>query len=250
MNRFKPADTAYTEKYFFENYKKQYGKTYLEDFPNLVSLAKRRLKIIKELLGASGGGLPAILDIGCAYGAFLDTAKSEGFTPQGIDISEDAVRYVKDTLKIDAVAADFERDNAAVSGRSFNVVTLWYVIEHFADVKSVLEKSRALLPAGGILAFSTPNSAGISALKSKTNFLKNSPADHVTVWNAGDVKAQLQSFGFDVKKIVITGHHPERFPFAGRYIENKYFASKIIRHLFLLISKLFGLGDTFEVYAA
>ncbi|MDR0324141.1 MAG: hypothetical protein LBI12_06830, partial [Treponema sp.] len=37
------APVEYEREYFFEFYKRQYGKTYIEDFPNLTKMAKRRL---------------------------------------------------------------------------------------------------------------------------------------------------------------------------------------------------------------
>jgi hypothetical protein len=52
--------------------------------------------------------------------------------------------------------------------------------------------------------------------------------------------------GFKVKKIVISGHHPERFPLFGKSAKSK---KSPLYWALLAISKIFGLGDTFEVYA-
>jgi hypothetical protein len=52
--------------------------------------------------------------------------------------------------------------------------------------------------------------------------------------------------GFKVKKIVISGHHPERFPILGRFARNK---ESPLYGVLLGTSKIFALGDTFEVYA-
>ena len=40
---------------------------------------------------------------------------------------------------------------------------MWYVIEHFQDLKSVLTKVNELLKKDGIFAFSTPSAEGVSA---------------------------------------------------------------------------------------
>jgi hypothetical protein len=48
-----------------------------------------------------------------------------------------------------------------------------------------------------------------------------------------------------VKKIVVSGHHPERFPVFGILAKSKI---SPFYWLLLAVSKLFGLGDTFEVY--
>jgi hypothetical protein len=74
--------------------------------------------------------------------------------------------------------------------------------------------------------------------------LENSPADHWTIWNPRHIKKQLS--GFKVKKVVVTGHHPERLPIVGKFLNDK---NKTLYKAFAAMSRLFKLGDTFEVYA-
>jgi 2-polyprenyl-3-methyl-5-hydroxy-6-metoxy-1,4-benzoquinol methylase len=254
MNRSGPPDIRYTEAYFFENYKKQYGKTYLEDFPNLTAMARRRLAIIKTL---SRNGR-RLLDIGCAYGAFVLAARSEGFDCVGVDGSAAAASYLRDEPRITALAGFFPETALVQELRErfrhkFDVITLWYVLEHFETAqqaggscaaKTALEKIHGLLKPGGILAFSTPNLCGISGRLSPQKFLEKSPADHWTVWSERSAKKVLPGFGFAVKRIVVTGHHPERFPFCS-----KLSPRSLICKLIMALSKIFRLGDTFEVYA-
>jgi hypothetical protein len=78
-------------------------------------------------------------------------------------------------------------------------------------------------------------------------FLKNSPPDHFTVWSPRTCKKILEQYGFRIYKIVVTGHHPERFPFWGRFLRPGK-KGPLYRLLFL-ISRIFRLGDTFEVYS-
>jgi len=259
MDRTCPAPIEYEKEYFFESYKKQYGKTYLEDFPNLVAMAKRRIKIISQVSSRRGAEdtetqrkkegyyPPIILDIGCAYGAFLVAAKEEGYLPFGIDPAHDAVRYVQETLSIPAVQGFFpDYPLSTPNSQLYDIVTLWYVIEHFTDCATVLAEIKKLLKPGGILAFSTPSFSGISGRKSLSNFLQNSPADHFTIWSPKMCKKALALAGFKVKKIVMSGCHPERFPLLGKFANSKESA---VYRLLMAVSKIFGLGDTFEVYA-
>jgi 2-polyprenyl-3-methyl-5-hydroxy-6-metoxy-1,4-benzoquinol methylase/spore coat polysaccharide biosynthesis predicted glycosyltransferase SpsG len=252
MDRTRPAPFEYEKEYFFEAYAKQYGKTYLEDFPNIKAAGIRRVKIIKSLLPKTiapektEAVTPrALLDIGCAYGPFLDAARQEGFSPFGIDPAQDAVRYVKQELKIQAVHGFFPNCQLP-SSAPYDAVTLWYVIEHFTDCAAVLSQVKKILKPGGILAFSTPSFSGVSGRKSLGRFLSASPADHWTVWSPSMCKKALAPFGFKVKKITVSGHHPERFPLFGKFAKSK--RSPLYRPL-LAVSKFFRLGDTFEVYA-
>ena len=263
LSRLNAPPVEYEKDYFFDAYKKQYGKTYLEDFPNLVEMGRRRLAIIKTLGKKAGnwnpGNLaPRLLDIGCAYGPFLAAAAESGFAPAGIDPAEDAVRYVKEELGFPALSdvfpGDFGEeiqalpDDVSLGGGNgrFDVITLWYVIEHFEEPGKVLMAINRLLKQGGVLAFSTPSFSGVSGRKNLRLFLKSSPPDHFTVWSPASCKKILKQYGFNIKKIVVTGHHPERFPVFGRFLnpEKKCWLYRLL----LFVSRVFRLGDTFEVY--
>jgi 2-polyprenyl-3-methyl-5-hydroxy-6-metoxy-1,4-benzoquinol methylase len=244
MLRLSKPSIKYETNYFFSEYKQQYGKTYLEDFPNLVKMGKNRLRRIQSLL--SRPGERRLLDLGCAYGPFLTAARDGGFSPTGMDPAEDAVRYVQDTLGISAFQGYFPESAPEFRDHRFEAITLWYVIEHFKNPRQALKEINRLLTPGGILAFATPSFGGISRRKSRKKFLEQSPSDHWTLWHPRRCGKILDSFGFKVKKILITGHHPERFPLVGPFLTKK---TGWAFGFFYGISVIFGLGDTFEVYA-
>jgi 2-polyprenyl-3-methyl-5-hydroxy-6-metoxy-1,4-benzoquinol methylase len=262
MGRINAPPIEYAREYFFEFYQKQYGKTYIEDFPQLMTAGKLRLSRIRSLLprGPSrpehadrGGACPGkLLDIGCAYGPFLKAAAREGFDVCGIDPAEEAIRYVRDSLGFSAFRGYFPppgeggTDQPPFSPASFSVITLWYVIEHIKNLEQALAEAGKLLAKGGVLAFSTPSCSGISGRTSLRGFLEKSPADHWTIWNPRIARRVLKRRGFRLKKVVSTGHHPERFPLLGKHCGKK--ESPAYRFMFLL-SRIFGLGDTFEAYA-
>jgi 2-polyprenyl-3-methyl-5-hydroxy-6-metoxy-1,4-benzoquinol methylase len=227
-------------------------------------MARARLRIIKKLLSKrkrvakpeKAALPPRLLDIGCAYGAFLSAARDEGFDGTGVDVSEAAAAYTSGKLGIPAFAASFPGGISGIlpggtggaagggNGGSFDCLTMWFVIEHLQDVPAAFAKARELLSEGGVFAFSTPSGAGISARKDLKKFLESSPADHWSVWKPAACRRLPARYGFRVKKIRVTGHHPERFPvigvFAGKH--------RALYTLLLAVSKLFRLGDTFEVY--
>jgi len=285
LSRLSAPKVNYNGEYFFDSYKKQYGKTYLEDFPNLKETGRRRMAVIKSLHMAeaqraqvrqytknswvnkllqllnipapcpkSAVSNPGLLDIGCAYGPFLTAAAEAGFAPEGIEPIEDAARYVREELGFPCRQGFFREGNrdspALYEEGSFDAVTLWFVLEHFRDPGKALREIHGLLKEGGALAFSTPSCSGISGRKSLHAFLKSSPEDHWTVWSPGVCRRILKQYGFRLRKIVVTGHHPERFPFLGRFIQpdKKGGLGSLLFHLLLFISRLFGLGDTFEAY--
>jgi len=195
---------------------------------------------------------PLLLDVGCAYGPFLAAAAEGGFAPMGVDPVKDAVRYIRENMRFPAwhgffpaaIPAEF-RSRPNYEG-ALDAVTLWYVIEHFPDAGQMLKEIHGMLKSGGVLAFSTPSSSGISGRKDLRSFLENSPPDHWTIWSPRSCNKVLEQYGFRLRKTVITGHHPERFPFFGSFLSGK--KGPLYRFL-LLVSRLFRLGDTFEAYA-
>lgn len=257
---FADSRDSYTEEYFFSEYRRQYGRTYLEDFEKIRGLSKQRLRRIKSLLGTEGAGIPAqgsvnpeqpsggsspaLLDVGCAYGPFLKEADETGFRVTGIDVAETAVQYVRDTLGFTAYHSSFEAFDAGPD--SFDVITMWYVVEHFSDTEAVLKKAARLLNPGGILALSTPNFCGISGRRDPGEFLRRSPGDHHIVWSPKVAETALARYGLTTEKVVITGHHPERFP---SFKAVKLLAGPFGYCLLKCLSRFAGLGDTFEIYA-
>lgn len=252
LSRFSPGrDDPYKESYFFEEYRRQYGRTYLEDWPKLLELARSRLQAA-EPLAARGGrqGSLSVLDVGCAYGPFLEAVRERGHDPYGIDAAPEAAAYVRRSLGIPAVSGDFlDSAVAAAFGGPFDLVTMWYVIEHFADLDRALRNAAALLRTGGVLAFSTPSAEGASGRFDRARFFAGSPADHFSIWEPSRVRGILKSYGFRVEKIRVTGCHPERIPPFRRLSGRGGLVGALARSLGSAASRLFRLGDTFEVYA-
>lgn len=244
LESFAAEEKAYDRRYFFADYRAQYGRTYLQDFDSIRAASRPRVRIIRELLGEQSDG--AVVDIGCAYGPFLDALKESGMPGYGVDVSPEAVTYVRKKLGIPAVCAAFEDMGRKSLPHRVSAVTLWYVIEHFRQTDLAIRKAAALLPPGGVLAFSTPNGRGISARRKLRDFLQNSPADHFTIFSPRGLRKLLSGYGLELRRIRVTGHHPERFPgLIGRMADRSAGAFALVH----AVSRLLGWGDTFEAYA-
>lgn len=250
MSRPNEPPITYDGAYFLEDYKKQYGKTYIEDFPNLIRMAQARIERIQSLLShqKSPEEPVRLLDIGCAYGPFLAAGRNLGWAVRGLDPSSDAVRYVQDHVGVPVLQGLFPETDLSplTDGQAMDAVTLWYVIEHFQDLGKALEGAAALLKKGGILAISTPSGSGVSGRARPHSFLEHSPPDHWTIWSPATCGPILKRFGFRLVKTVSTGHHPERFPLLGPFAKSQ---KTVIYRVLYRISQLFALGDTFEAYA-
>lgn len=241
LSAFGKNPIVYDESYFFEEYRAQYGRSYLEDFDHIAAMGSRRLTGISRELRTTGSG--RLLDLGCAYGPFLRAAVDAGYEAYGIDVSESAVRFVRTELGIPAAVGRIgELSPQELFGVDrFDVITMWYVIEHLEHLGSVLEWVAERLKPGGVFALATPNYDGVSRRRDRRSFLARSPRDHRSIWSPRTCTRTLSRFGMDVRRIRITGHHPERFALGA--------SLPAARPLLAYWSRLAGRGDTFEAYA-
>lgn len=220
----------YTHSYFNEEYKEQYGKSYLEDEENITKLARQRLSIIKQILKRKHPH-QTILDIGAAYGFFLKQAQKEYFKPFGIEIEKKAVSYMKKKLNIPAVKNNFLKQKF---NEKYHVITLWYVLEHFPNPDNVIKKAKSLLLSRGLLCLSVPNGHGPFFQFNRKSYFKLHPDDHYFDYSLKGLKILFKKHGFSLLYKRYTGYHPER------YINCPSLLSSFI--------KLFYPGDTMELY--
>lgn len=106
---------------------------------------------IEQLAGRPG----RLLDVGTAAGAFLAAARARGWTVEGCEPNKWLANWGSNhygvTIRPGSI---FEQNYAAAS---FDVVTLWDVLEHTTDPKATLERCRQLLRPGGLLIVNYPD---------------------------------------------------------------------------------------------
>jgi 2-polyprenyl-3-methyl-5-hydroxy-6-metoxy-1,4-benzoquinol methylase len=97
----------------------------------------------------------SILDVGCSFGFFLDAARQRGWRVAGIEISDYAAKFAIEKLKLPVINKPIME--ARFDAGSFDIITMWYVIEHLPNAKQALGHLRNFLKDDGILVVSTPN---------------------------------------------------------------------------------------------
>ncbi len=231
-------DKKYSEGYFLDEYKKQYGKNYIEDRENIESISDRRLSIIERIYSPKEN----LLDVGCALGFFVNKAKMKGWDAEGVEVSKFAAKWAEENLKVKVYNGNFLDIEF---NEKYSVITMFFVFEHFPDIEKVVEKVYSLLNRNGVLAIALPNRGGISYRLKKSEYLDGHPDDHYIDTTPKNMKRFLMTRGFKIKKVVSTGIHPERF-FSIFGIER---VPVWLGKLYYCFASLFNLGDTFEIYA-
>ncbi len=96
-----------------------------------------------------------MLDIGCGPGLFLDEAKKQGWSVQGVDLSGWAKEHAKKNFGIEVLQGTLH--DARFPDRNFDGIVMNDVIEHLEDPKSALKEIWRVLKNDGILYVSTPD---------------------------------------------------------------------------------------------
>jgi 2-polyprenyl-3-methyl-5-hydroxy-6-metoxy-1,4-benzoquinol methylase len=111
-------------------------------------MALRTRKIGRPTPGAR------LLDIGCGRGDFMLACRRLGWEVVGTEQARSPVMGLARTLGIEVVTL---ADLAGFPDASFDVVTLWHVLEHLPDPRDALRAIYRLLRPGGRVIVELPN---------------------------------------------------------------------------------------------
>jgi len=97
----------------------------------------------------------SLLDVGCAKGLFLDLARKRGWNVQGVEISHTTAAFARQEFGLQVFTGVLEE--AHFPANSFDVVSLWDLIEHLDNPFGFLRETARILKPGGIVLILTPN---------------------------------------------------------------------------------------------
>ena len=96
-----------------------------------------------------------MLDVGCGKGDYLAAQRRLGWQVHGIEINPHAVQYARDVLKLDVFEGDIAQSNFPPD--HFDVITMWWYLEHVHDPLHVLRQARQIIRRDGTLIVGVPN---------------------------------------------------------------------------------------------
>jgi len=144
-----------------------------------------------------------LLDVGCGTGQYIAVMERKGWTVAGVDPW--AVHFDRRTLHPAVIGKTLH--DATFDDGSFDVVTLWWAIEHFDNPRDIVRECRRILKPGGLLALSTCNIDSFEARLFGKYWHHLVLPEHCALYSH-DVLAELvRSEGFTntkVKQVIIT----------------------------------------------
>lgn len=168
-------------------------------------MLRRKAKLVRHALHRKCGRL---LDIGTGTGYFLHTMYEKGWDVEAVEKSEQARRFA---LSHFGLKVKPETELPAFASASFDVITLWHVMEHIESLNGLWETLHRLLDDNGVLVVAVPNSNSHDALHYGAHWAAYDAPRHL--WHF--TPATMQQLGLK-HGFVLEQHHP--MPFDAFYI--------------------------------
>ncbi len=171
------------------------------DDPQYVSQMNARVRTFAGALSHVNRLKPAkgrLLDVGTAAGAFLRTARDDGWEAMGIEPNRWLARWGRDEYGVPIQVGSI--DDVSTPDGHFDVVTLWDVIEHTPDPLHVLRRTRQLLKDDGLLVVNFPDIGSwiARAMGRSWPFLSSV---HLYYFTRDTMRATLQTAGFEIATV-------------------------------------------------
>jgi 2-polyprenyl-3-methyl-5-hydroxy-6-metoxy-1,4-benzoquinol methylase len=200
---FKFTNPRPKEKYLGRYYKSEDYVSHSntkKGFINKTYQAVRKYTLLKKLqLISKYFKTGNILDIGCGTGEFLDTCKKAKWSTLGIEPDEDARKMAIQNFGLNVKEED-ELKN--LQDGSFEIITMWHVLEHVPKLNERIEELKRLIKPNGIIIIAVPNSDSFDANKYKEDWAAYDVPRHLYHFNPKDIETLFKNHGLKMFRIL------------------------------------------------
>jgi 2-polyprenyl-3-methyl-5-hydroxy-6-metoxy-1,4-benzoquinol methylase len=233
---------VYDEGYWKSDNPKQRGYAdYANDGPLYLRTFQKRWALVQRLLPARA----RILDIGCAAGYFLRVAAEHGHDVHGVEMSQPIAKEAQKALGEDRI--HIGTLDEAIAGKhyepgSFDLVTMWDVVEHIPEPQPVLRRIRDLVKPEGRLLLETQNVASRWARLLGKRWHHYKHHEHLYHFDPDTIRRLLADCGFEAREIGAK--------YAGKYVSFGFLAERAARlgAVAGLLARPLGLLKSWSLY--
>lgn len=146
-------------------------------------------------------GANTVLDVGAAYGGFVEFLNHSGLVAEGIEISPFAAataRSLGNTVHTGSL--EFHAEKMDWKNR-FDAICLLDVFEHLHDYHKAMNGLQTLLKNDGALLIVTPSTKSISAKILGRKWYQLLPPQHTRLFHHENITVFLAQYGFQVIRI-------------------------------------------------
>ncbi|GAB4131008.1 MAG: class I SAM-dependent methyltransferase [Bacteroidia bacterium] len=156
---------------------------------------RKKLGLVESRVGRKGKAL----DIGCGTGEFLNTLKTAGWETLGVEPGDQAREAGKKNYGLDVRE---ESALSTLSDKSFDLITMWHVLEHVPGLNDRVVEIGRLLKDEGVLVVAVPNRNSHDAKYYGAYWAAYDVPRHLWHFRPEDIKALFLKHGFAVKEVL------------------------------------------------
>ncbi|MEX6690516.1 class I SAM-dependent methyltransferase [Danxiaibacter flavus] len=153
-------------------------------------------KLLNQVNNNSKG---ALLDIGAGTGAFANTMKLDGWQVTALE-PDDVAR--ENALKNYGLQLQTPDTLYNLPENSFNVITMWHVLEHVHDLHGYIDTFHRILESNGTLIIAVPNYTSYDAEKYGQYWAAYDVPRHLYHFSPDCMQRLMQSHGFTVTNYI------------------------------------------------
>jgi 2-polyprenyl-3-methyl-5-hydroxy-6-metoxy-1,4-benzoquinol methylase len=138
-----------------------------------------------------------MLDYGCGTGFFLLACQKDGWEVEGFEPNDLANKQASETLgkPVEKVSLD------KFTPQSFEIITLWHVLEHVHTLNETFQKLLTLLKPNGVIVVAVPNADSLDAQKYKENWAAYDVPRHLYHFNQATMKRFMKKHKLELQDV-------------------------------------------------
>ena len=154
---------------------------------------KKKIGLLNELTAGK-----TLLDIGAGTGHFLSKAKENGYTVLGLEPDQDARKVALSENGIELKDLSLLHD----LDQSFDIVSMWHVLEHVYNLQTDLDKITSLVSQNGVLIIAVPNYTSFDAQYYKEYWAAYDVPRHLYHFSPKSIIPLVESKGLKFEKML------------------------------------------------
>lgn len=185
---------VYNEDYWSSRSPKERGYAdYRSQAPLYLKTFRKRLGLVERFTKQPGRAL----DIGCAAGFFLKVLHECGWRVDGVELSPDIAKHAREAYGFEQVWIG-ELETSPFEAKSFDLITMWDVVEHVPDPVPFLQRAAELLADDGCLILETQNVDSKFAKRLGPKWHHYKHLEHLYHFNPTTIAKLLAKVGLEV----------------------------------------------------
>ncbi|MCF2874826.1 MULTISPECIES: class I SAM-dependent methyltransferase [unclassified Tenacibaculum] len=153
---------------------------------------KKKLKLINSFNTES----KTILDIGAGTGDFLKVCKENNWEIKGVEPSDKARKIAEEK------SIRLHEEITEIKNTSFDVITLWHVLEHIPNLVEYTNQLKKLLKPNGVLIIAVPNYKSYDADYYKEFWAAYDVPRHLWHFSKNSIQKIFSNINMNVEKIL------------------------------------------------